>query len=228
MTPSWAREIFRILFRTYGDILETQPSTGRGSPFRVLILTILSAQTTDLAVDRVREPLFARYPTPADLAAAHPEEVEDIIHSLGFFRVKARHIIRTAHSLTDQFSGEVPATMEELLTLPGVGRKTANIVLYHAFGKNEGIAVDTHVKRLSGRIGFSERRDQDGIEQDLKHYFPRKQWGILTDLFIAHGRAICTAKDPSCPLCPIRHLCQYYRTQVTGEKERNTTVDPET
>ncbi|MDD1678934.1 MAG: endonuclease III [Methanomicrobiales archaeon] len=211
MTPAQAGEIFQILFRSYGDVLDTQPSKGWGSPFQVLILTILSAQTTDFSVDKVREPLFTRFPTPAALAAARPEEVEEIIHSLGFFRVKARHLIGTAQVLLDRYSGEVPATMEDLLTLPGVGRKTANIVLYHAFGKNEGIAVDTHVKRLAHRIGFTDSRNQDTVEEDLEHCFPRDQWGILTDLFIAHGRAICTAQNPSCPVCPIRHLCRYYQ-----------------
>jgi DNA-(apurinic or apyrimidinic site) lyase (EC 4.2.99.18)/endonuclease III (EC 3.2.2.-) len=211
MTPSRAEEIFQILLQTYGDTLDTQPSTGWGTPYQVLILTILSAQTTDLAVDRVRKPLFQRYPAPADLAAADPADVEAIIHSLGFFRVKAQHIIGTARALVDRFGGEIPSTMEELLTLPGVGRKTANIVLYHAFGRNEGIAVDTHVKRLAHRIGLTNSRNQDIIERDLQRLFPRTQWGMLTDLFIAHGRSLCTAQNPSCPVCPIRHLCRYYR-----------------
>lgn len=211
MDTSTAQEIFQILSRTYGDILEEQPSTGRGSPFQVLILTILSAQTTDLAVDKVRGPLFSKYPVPDALAAANPEDVEEIIRSLGFFRVKARHVVETARGLVERFSGRVPSTMEELLTLPGVGRKTANIVLYHAFGKNEGIAVDTHVKRLAVRIGFSDRSDQDTIESDLMKYFPRRQWGMLTDLFIAHGRTLCTAKNPACLICPVRHLCRYYQ-----------------
>jgi endonuclease-3 len=224
MNPSRAREIFRILLRTYRDAVETSPSTGRGSPFQVLILTILSAQTTDLAVDQVRGPLFARWPTPADLADASPEEVEEIIHSLGFFRVKARHIIRSARAIVDRFSGTVPSTMEELLTLPGVGRKTANIVLFHAFGENEGIAVDTHVKRLSARIGFSDSRNQERIERDLQRYFPREQWGILTDLFIAHGRALCTAKDPSCPVCPVRQHCRYYHTVIAGKIDEESTA----
>ncbi|MDD1673412.1 MAG: endonuclease III [Methanomicrobiales archaeon] len=190
--------------------MENQPSTGRGSPYQVLILTILSAQTTDLAVDKVRNPLFTRYPAAISLAQAQPEEVEEIIHSLGFFHMKARHIIGAAQALVDRFSGEVPSTIEDLLTLPGVGRKTANIVLYHAFGKNEGIAVDTHVKRLAVRIGFSDSPDQDRIERDVMEYFPKDNWGLLTDLFIAHGRAICIAKKPQCPVCPINPYCRYY------------------
>jgi endonuclease-3 len=211
MTPFRAEEIFGILVRTYGDLLEDRRAGGWGPPFQVLILTILSAQTTDLAVDRVRKTLFERYPAAEDLAAADPKEVEEIIHPLGFFRVKAQYLIGTARTLRDRYAGEVPDTMEELLTLPGVGRKTANIVLYHAFGKNEGVAVDTHVKRLAVRIGFSNSRNQDIVERDLQRCFPLEQWGMLTDLFIAHGRTLCTAKDPSCPVCPIRHLCRYYR-----------------
>jgi endonuclease-3 len=211
MIPSRAQEIFRILFQTYGDTLGLQPSTGWGTPYEVLILTILSAQTTDVAVDKVRKPLFDHYPSPGALAEADPADVGGIIHPLGFFRVKAGHIIATARALIDRYNGEVPRTMEDLLTLPGVGRKTASIVLYHAFGKNEGIAVDTHVKRLAHRIGFTDSQNQDVVEKDLKPCFPREQWGILTDLFIAHGRTLCTARDPSCPVCPIRLLCRYYQ-----------------
>ncbi len=211
MNFSRAQEIFRILVQTYGNTLESQPSTGWGIPFQVLILTILSAQTTDVAVDRVRKPLFRRYPSPEALSEANPVEVERIIHSLGFFRVKARHIIETSRAVVERYGGQIPYRMEDLLTLPGVGRKTASIVLYHAFGKNEGIAVDTHVKRLAHRIGFTDSRNQDVVERDLKPCFSQEQWGILTDVFIAHGRTICTARDPSCPICPIRNLCRYYQ-----------------
>jgi endonuclease-3 len=221
MTPLRAQKIFRILVQTYGETLGSQPSTGWGSPYQILILTILSAQTTDAAVDRVRKPLFERYPTVASLAAANPEEVEEIIHALGFFRVKARHVIRTALALAERYGGEVPTTMEDLLTLPGVGRKTANIVLYHAFGENEGIAVDTHVKRIAHRIGFTDSRNQDAVEKDLTPCFPREQWGMLTDLLIAHGRAICTAQDPSCPVCPVRQFCRYYRNLTRRESRED-------
>jgi endonuclease-3 len=222
MTPSRAQEIFRILVQTYGDTLRSQPSIGWGSPYQILVLTILSAQTTDVAVDRVRKPLFERYPTPTALAAANPEDVEEIIHSLGFFRVKARHSIRTALALVERYGGEVPTTMEDLLTLPGVGRKTANIVLYHAFGKNEGIAVDTHVKRIAQRIGFTNSQNQDTVERDLKPCFPREQWGLLTDLMIAHGRTICTAQHPSCTVCPVRQFCRYYRDLSRRESREKT------
>jgi endonuclease-3 len=220
MTPSRAQEIYRILVQIYGDRLRSQPSTGWGTPFQILILTILSAQTTDLAVDRVRKPLFERYSTPDALAVAVPEDVEEIIHSLGFFRVKTRHIIGAARALVERYNGEVPSSMENLLTLPGVGRKTANIVLYHAFGQNEGIAVDTHVRRLAHRIGFTDSRNQDIVEKDLKPFFRREQWGMLTDLFIAHGRTLCTAQGPSCPVCPVRRFCRYYQNLTRKKRKK--------
>jgi endonuclease-3 len=211
MDFSRAQEILRILVDTYADTLGSQPSTGWGSPYQILILTILSAQTTDLAVDQVRIPLFERYPSPAALAVAKLADVEEIIRPLGFFRMKARYIIGTARALVERYNGKVPENMQDLLSLPGVGRKTANIVLYHAWGRNEGIAVDTHVRRLARRIGFTDSRNQDAVERDLQSYIPREQWGMLTDLFIAHGRALCTARRPSCPICPVRHVCRYYQ-----------------
>lgn len=181
------------------------------SPFQVLTLTILSAQTTDQAVDKVRPTLFARYPTPEALTNADVHEVEEIIHSTGFYRVKARHIVSTAAMLVSRFGGSVPTTMEELLLLPGVGRKTANILLFHALGINAGIAVDTHVKRLAGRLGLSTRTDQDQIEQDLMNLYPQERWGDLTDIMIAHGRRCCTAKNPRCGICPISSVCPFYQ-----------------
>jgi endonuclease-3 len=180
----------------------------------VLILTILSAQTTDLTVDKVRKPLFIRFPTPEALANAPVDEVETIIRITGFYHTKARHIVGTAQKIVRDFGGEVPRTMDELLTLPGVGRKTANIVLFHALGKNHGIAVDTHVKRLAQRIGLSANPDQDKIEQDLMNLYPAETWGDLTDLLITHGRRVCTARKPKCHECFLARHCRYYRTQV--------------
>jgi endonuclease-3 len=206
-----ALKIYSLLFNRYPDALDSPTTIGKGTPFQVLILTILSAQTTDRAVLLVKKPLFSRYRTPAALAKADIPDVEEIIHSLGFYHAKARHIIATAQNLVSEFGGKVPLTMNELLTLPGVGRKTANIVLYHALGKNEGVAVDTHVKRLAQRIGFSKNRDQDRIEQDLMRLFPQEKWGDLTDVLIAHGRACCTAKKPRCDVCPIARRCRYFQ-----------------
>jgi endonuclease-3 len=206
-----ALKIYSLLFNRYPDALDSPTTVGRGTPFQVLILTILSAQTTDRAVLLVKKPLFSRYRTPAALANADIPDVEKIIHSLGFYHAKARHTIAAAQMVVSEFGGIVPSTMEGLLKLPGVGRKTANIVLYHALGKNEGIAVDTHVKRLAQRIGFSKNRDQDRIEQDLMRLFPQEKWGDLTDVLITHGRACCTARKPRCDVCPIARSCRYFQ-----------------
>jgi endonuclease-3 len=208
MDRETAERVYRILGETYPQSGENPRH--RLPPFQALIVTILSAQTTDRSVDKVSGDLFARFPTPGALANAPLEEVEEIIHATGFFHMKARHIIGASAKLVADYGGKVPDTMDELLTLPGVGRKTANIVLYHAFGRKEGIAVDTHVFRLSRRIGMSGGSDQDRVEKDLIELYPRDQWGVLTDLLIAHGRTICTAKSPKCPVCPINRYCRYY------------------
>jgi endonuclease-3 len=163
---------------------------------------------------KVKGPLFSAYPTPSALAKAQTEEVETIIHSLGYFHAKARHIIAASQTIMSVFGGRVPETMEELLRIPGVGRKTANIVLFHAHGRNEGIAVDTHVRRLAQRIGFSDTDNVSVIEQDLMAAFPKEQWGDLTDVLIAHGRTLCNAKKPKCEVCPISRYCRYFLTVV--------------
>lgn len=206
-----AHHIYSLFLKQYPHARESPTTVCRGTPFEVLILTILSAQTTDRAVILVKEPLFSAYPTPEALARAEIRDVEPIIHSLGFYHAKARHIIAAAQTLISDFGGDVPDTMEALLSIPGVGRKTANIVLYHGYGKNNGIAVDTHVRRLAQRIGFSDTDDVTVIERNLMALFPKTEWGDLTDVFIAHGRACCTAKKPQCPSCVIRKYCQYYQ-----------------
>jgi endonuclease III len=206
-----ARLIYETLLKRYPDARETPESVARGTPFEVLILTILSAQTTDRAVLKVQKPLFSKYPTPAKLAKANVEDVETIIHSLGYFHAKAKNIIAAADAVVKEFGGKVPSTMEELLTIPGVGRKTANIVLYHAHGRNEGIAVDTHVRRLAQRIGFSDTDNVAVIEKDLMVLFPPETWGDLTDVLIAHGRETCDARKPLCGECVISGMCRYYR-----------------
>jgi endonuclease-3 len=211
-----AEKIYSLLLQQYPRACDSSAMVCRGAPFEVLILTILSAQTTDRAVLQIKKPLFSRYPTPSALAAANPEDVESIIHSLGYYHAKARYIIGASQALLEKFGGEVPETMAELLTIPGVGRKTANIVLYHALGRNEGIAVDTHVRRLAGRIGFSNTDNVSVIEQDLMAAFPQSRWGDLTDLLIAHGRACCMAKTPKCDICPISRYCRYF--QALGKK----------
>lgn len=208
MDKKKAHWIFTILARQYPDRWARERYSA--SPFEVLITTILSAQTTDRSVDAVRDDLFSRFPDPESLAMADTAEVEGIIRSTGFYHMKAKHIIAASRSLIEQFYGTVPDTMEDLLMIPGVGRKTANIVLYHAWNKNLGVAVDTHVFRLAGRIGFSDSGNARGIEQDLMHLFPEEDWGMLTDILISHGRAVCAARRPACSACPVSHLCRYY------------------
>jgi endonuclease-3 len=209
-----AGRMYAALLKRYPDARESPEAVCRGTPFEVLILTILSAQTTDKAVLKVKTPLFSNYPTPALLAEAKQADVEEIIRSLGYYHAKAKNIIAASQVLLTTFNGTMPRTMDELLTIPGVGRKTANIVLYHALGKNEGIAVDTHVRRLAQRIGFSDTDNVTVIERDLMALFPQKDWGDVTDVLIAHGRATCTAKKPLCDVCVISRYCRYYREVV--------------
>jgi endonuclease III len=211
-----AAKIYSLLGKQYPDARDSPARLSHGSAFEVLILTILSAQTTDRAVLKVKAPLFSAYPTPIALATAKPEDVEVIIHSLGYFHAKAKHIIAASQAIFAEFEGKVPATMEELLKIPGVGRKTANIVLYHALGRNEGIAVDTHVRRLAQRIGFSDTDNVTVIERDLMAAYPREQWGDLTDVLIAHGRACCDAKKPKCEICTISRYCRFF--QIVKQK----------
>jgi endonuclease-3 len=206
-----AAKIYSLLCKQYPDARDSPAQLSQGPAFEVLILTILSAQTTDRAVLKVKDPLFSAYPTPEALAKAKPETVETIIHSLGYFHAKAKHIIAASQAIVSEFKGNVPETMEELLKIPGVGRKTANIVLYHALGRNEGIAVDTHVRRLAQRIGFSDTDNVTIIERDLMAAYPREQWGDITDVLIAHGRSCCDAKKPKCEICPINRYCRFFQ-----------------
>jgi endonuclease III len=208
-----AARIYSLLLSRYPDAREAPETVARGTPFEVLILTILSAQTTDKAVLKVKPSLFSKYPGPAELSKGRIEDVEKIIHSLGYYHAKAKNIIAASQTLLDRFGGNVPETMDELLTIPGVGRKTANIVMYHALGRNEGIAVDTHVRRLSQRIGFSDTDNVEIIERDLMALFPQDSWGDLTDVLIAHGRATCDAKKPLCDECVISSTCRYFKTK---------------
>ena len=207
-----AATLYSLLCKRYPDARDSPARLSEGSAFEILILTILSAQTTDRAVLLVKDPLFTQYPTPSALSKAKTEDVETIIHSLGYYHAKAKNIIAASQALLSEFDGRVPETMEDLLKIPGVGRKTANIVLYHALGRNEGIAVDTHVRRLAQRIGFSDTDQVSVIERDLMAAFPQEQWGDLTDVLIAHGRTICDARKPKCEICPISGYCRYFRT----------------
>lgn len=174
--------------------------------FELLAATILSAQCTDVMVNTVTPALFARYPTPADMAAADPAEVEEIIHSTGFYRAKAQSLIGMAAALEDRFGGEVPGTMDALVTLPGVGRKTASVILGLWF-REPAIAVDTHVLRLSRRLGLSESDDPVKVEADLKRVWPRDMWADTGLRLIMHGRDTCTARNPRCTGCPLSNAC---------------------
>lgn len=182
-------------------------SLNRKNPFQLLVATILSAQCTDVRVNLVTKTLFAKYRTMADFAAADQTELENEVRSTGFFRNKAKNIRASAAKLLSEFDGEVPQTMAELLTLPGAARKTANCVLGAAYGIAEGVVVDTHVKRLAGRLGMTRHTDPVKIERDLMAILPQDEWIRFSFLLIHHGRAICTARKPDCPNCPINKLC---------------------
>jgi endonuclease-3 len=177
------------------------------SPYQLALATILSAQTTDERVNMVTPELFRRYPAAEDLAAARQEDVEDIIRSTGFFRNKARNIIGFARGIVETHGGEVPRTMAELAGLPGVGRKTANVILGNAFGVDEGVVVDTHVKRLATLLAFTRENTPERIERDLMELYPRERWTLLSHLLIWHGRRVCDARKPRCEACTASHLC---------------------
>jgi endonuclease-3 len=177
------------------------------SPFELLIATILAAQTTDVQVNKITPQLFERWPGPAEHAGADPSEVQEVIRSTGFYRNKQKSIQGAARMIVEEYDGRVPDTMDELVRLPGVARKTANIVLGDAFGKAEGIAVDTHVKRLSKRLGLTEYTDPVRIERDLVGLFDRDRWAHLNHLLVDHGRAVCDAKRPRCGECVLAELC---------------------
>jgi endonuclease-3 len=177
------------------------------SPFQLAVATILSAQCTDERVNQVTPALFAAFPTPRALAEAPDGSVEALIHSTGFFRAKARNLRGLGRTLEKRFAGRVPDRMEDLLELPGVARKTANVVLGVAFGKAEGVVVDTHVMRLALRMGFTAHRAPEKIEQDLMALFPRDRWIDLSHVLIFHGRRVCSARKPRCGACPVSRSC---------------------
>lgn len=179
------------------------------NPYQLLVATILSAQTTDKMVNTVTPTLFGKYPTPADLAEADPEEVETIITSTGFFRAKTKSIIGMAKGVCEQFDGTVPGSLKELVTLPGVGRKTANVVLGNAFDV-PGITVDTHFARLVHRFAWSEQTDPNKIEAEVGELIPRAEWTMLSHRLIWHGRRRCHARRPACGACPLAALCPAY------------------
>ncbi len=198
-----ARRILGRLQRMYAD---ADCELEHRSPFELLISTILSAQTTDKAVNQVTPELFRRYPDPKSLASADTSEVESLISSIGLYRNKAKAIVGAAAAIVGRFDGRVPADREGLESLPGVGRKTANVVLPNAFGV-PGLAVDTHVARLSGRLGLSKESHPEKIERDLTSLFPERRWGFVSHALIWHGRRVCDARRPRCDECRLAALC---------------------
>jgi endonuclease-3 len=198
-----ARAIYRILTKTYPNIRCELDFT---NPLELIVATVLSAQCTDKRVNKVTPPLFKRYKTAKAYAAAPIEDLEDLIFQTGFYRAKARHIKGLATKLVKEFNGAVPATLEELITLPGVGRKTANVVLGHAFDI-PGITVDTHFGRLSRRFGWTTSKDPVKVEYEVGALIPQKEWTNLSQRMIWHGRRICHSRKPACGACPLAKLC---------------------
>jgi endonuclease-3 len=203
-TPEFAREIYDRLAAHYPD---AHCALDYATPFQLLVATILSAQCTDKRVNMVTPALFKKYRTPAALAAADPEELEALIRSTGFYRNKAKNLLGMAAGIVERHGGRVPDEMDDLVALPGVGRKTANVVLGNAFDRNEGVVVDTHVGRVSKRLGLTRHDDPLKVERDLATLFPRERWTMLAHLLIEHGRQICEARRPKCEQCFLNDLC---------------------
>jgi endonuclease III len=200
--------------RILAELLKRYPqvttSLSYRDPFQLLVAVILSAQCTDKRVNMVTEKLFKRYSTAEDFACIGQKELEKEIRSTGFFRNKSKNIISSARRIMKDFKGRVPESMDELLSLDGVARKTANIVLYHGFGRNEGIAVDTHVFRVTHRLGLSSGKNPVLTEKELMELYPKSSYGTVSDAFILFGRDICDAKKPHCEVCPFQRICPYY------------------
>ena len=214
-----AAEVYARLAREYPD---AHCELDHRNPLELLAATILSAQCTDKRVNMVTPTLFARFPDARALADADPAELEEIIRSTGFFRNKTKSLLGMSGAVVEKHGGEVPGTMDELVKLPGVGRKTANVVLGNAFGRNEGIVVDTHVSRLSARLGFTKETDAVKIEDALIPLFPRDQWTMLSHLLIFHGRRICEARTPKCEACVLNDICPSARVpQIAAPRARS-------
>ncbi len=199
-----ADQIYGILEEEYPD---AYCALDHRDAYQLAAATILSAQCTDVRVNMVTPHLFKRYPTTEALSAARVEDVEEIIRSTGLFRNKAKSLVGMADRVTEEYGGQMPSTMKELVALPGIGRKTANVILGNAFGINVGVVVDTHVKRLSGRMGLTKEKTPEKIEPDLMALFPSEHWTMLAHLLISHGRQVCAARKPRCSECTLAHLC---------------------
>ncbi len=203
-TRKQAQEIFALLAARYPA---PAPALDYTSPWELLVATVLAAQCTDARVNQVTPVLFARWPGIADLAAADVADIEEVVHSTGFFRNKAKNLKAAAARVMEVYGGSVPRTMADLTSLPGVARKTANIVLSNAFGINEGIAVDTHVTRIALRLGLTNSTDPKVIERDMMPLFERSQWSDINHFLVYFGREVCDARKPKCTACELAHLC---------------------
>ena len=207
MDKEKALQVLKILKKTYPD---AKCSLDFSTPFEMLVAVILSAQCTDDRVNKTTPSIFAKYSTPEDFNKIPLDVLESLIHPCGFYKNKAKNIKNTAKKIVEEYNNQVPDTMEALLTLPGVGRKTANVVMLEVFNKPQGIAVDTHAKRLSNRIGFSSKENPEKIEEDLLKLFSYEYLKDINHILIYHGRAICSARSPKCDKCPINKFCNYY------------------
>ena len=209
------KEFIEALKKAYP---EAKCSLDFNTPFQLVTAVALSAQCTDERVNKVTPKLFKRCPSIKDFADIDIHELEDLIHSCGFYKNKAKNIKLCAKQVLENFNGEVPVEMENLITLAGIGRKSANVIRLEVFDIATGIAVDTHVKRISNLIGLSDKKDPIKIEQDLVHFFPKKYLKDINHLFIWHGRNCCTARNPKCTNCPVKQFCKNYKNLLTNSK----------
>jgi endonuclease-3 len=210
-----SREVFARLRAAHPD---AHCELDHETPLQLLVATILSAQCTDKRVNMVTPLLFRTYPTAASLADAQPEQLEEVIKSTGFFRNKTKSLIALGKALVERHGGDVPDSMDALVKLPGVGRKTANVILGNAFRKNEGVVVDTHVGRLSLRLGLSRQTDPVKVEADLMPLFPREEWAMVAHVLIFHGRRVCDARAPKCNICTLNEICPSSAVSISKEE----------
>ena len=203
-------KIFELLKKEYPD---ARCSLNFSTPFEMVVAVMLSAQCTDDRVNIVTSQIFPKYNTPEDFANMPLENIESLIHSCGFYRNKAKNLKLASQKILNEFNGEVPQTMKELMSIPGIGRKSANVIMLEAFNNPQGIAVDTHVKRLSNRIGFSNEKEPEKIEEDLLKQFPKKYYCDANHILIWHGRKTCKSQKPNCENCCIKSFCNYYNHQ---------------
>lgn len=208
MNKKQAVEIFELLKKQYPD---AKCSLDFNTPFEMMVAVMLSAQCTDERVNKVTAEFFPKYNTPKAFADMPLEDIENLIHSCGFYKNKAKNLKLASQKILTEFNGKVPQTMEELMSIPGVGRKSANVIMLEAFNNPQGIAVDTHAKRISNRIGFSSAKEPQKIEQDLLKLFPKKYYYAANHILIWHGRNTCKSQKPNCENCCIKHLCKSYK-----------------